>query len=165
MRLRHFRGLSALLALGLVAFGGCDRTATTAPRLDADGVRASEHANAPGAALEIPFSVTQPGDDPCTEIVDPNEHQVTFSGTVYLHNLPNGNVVLRRDYTVTTTSGYEGQGKIVEVANGTIYRGHFNDMVRHPDGRQFRAHAVHVVDLKTGITRVLKVNPLTCVKT
>ena len=156
---------TVLVGLPLAALAACDAAPTTAPLAPHDGVRAT-HATAPGAAVAVPFSVTQPGDDPCTDVEDPAEHLVTFAGTVYVHTLPAGDLVLRWQYTVSTTSGYEGNGKIVEVANGSIYRGHFNDMVFHPDGRQFRAHAVHVVDLTTDppTTRVLKISGLTCVK-
>ena len=162
--MRTLLSSTPLFLLGLLTLPACDGTGTE-PLIEAGDANASMHA-APGAAVAIPFSATLMDDDPCTDVVDPNEHQVTFAGTLYLHALPNGNTVIRRESTITTTSGYEGHGKVVEVANGSIYRGHFNDMVKHPDGRQFRAHAVQVVDLKTDppTIRVLKVHPLTCVK-
>ena len=163
--MRNPRTSILLVTVSLAALAACDRAPTTAPLTPIDGAHAATGI-APGAAVAIPFSITQTGDDPCTEVEDPAEHQVTAAGTVYMHTLPNGDVVLRREYTITSTSGYEGHGKIVEVANGSIYRGHFNDMVFHPDGRQFRAHAVHVIDLKTDppTTRVLKISGLTCVR-
>lgn len=168
--MRRLLGLPALTLSCLVMLSACDRPATTAPASETVDVGAAARASAahgadaPGAAAAVPFRATISDDDPCTAVVDPEEHRVTFRGTSYVQELPNGNQVIRTRYAITTDSGYEGRGVRVEVANGSVQRAHFNDMLTHPDGRKFRAHAVQVVDLKTDppTIRVLKISGLTC---
>lgn len=162
--MRSILSLPVLSLLCLAALTACDRPVAPAPpSSEPPGVSASAHAAAHGAPVVVPFTHTQSGIDPCTG--EPQE--VTFAGTVSFQFLANGNVVIRREYTVTTDTGYEGRGTLVQVDNGSVLRGHFNDIVTHPDGRAFRAHAVQVVDLKTvpPTIRVLKIHGLTCFKT
>lgn len=165
--MRRILSLPVACLLSLTALTACDRSVTTAPLPEAPDASASAHADARGAPVAVPFEATIPDDDPCTAVVDPEEHRVTFAGTSYIQELPNGDAVIRTDYTITTDSGYKGSGHRREVFADSIYRGHFNDMVFHPDGRQFRAHAVQVVDLKTDppTIRVLEIHPLTCIRT
>jgi len=162
--MRSILGLPVLSLLCLAALTACDRPVAPAPpAVESPGVSASAHADAPGAPVAVPFSVTLPeGSDPCTG----EPMQVTFAGTLYVHSLPSGDMLLRRESTITSDTGYEGSGHLREVFNGSVYRGHFNDIVTHPDGRMFRAHAVQVVDLKTDppTIRVLEIHGLTCIK-
>lgn len=163
--MRRILSLPVLFLFGLVILGACDRPVAPAPAPGPVDVAAARGANdAPGAAVAVPIRATISDDDPCTAVVDPEEHQVTLEGTSYVHELPNGNFVIRTRYEITTDSGYEGRGMRVEVANRSVYRAHFNDMLTHPDGRKFRAHAVQVVDLRTTppTVRVLKISGLTC---
>lgn len=160
----------SLVLMGLLTVTACDGTVPTAPVSDAADVGASTSARAVAASgAPTPVSIRQTiwDDDPCTAEVDPMEHRVTLAGTSYVHELTSGNLVIRTRYTLTTDSGYEGRGARVVVNNGSIYRAHFNDILTHPDGRKFRAHAVHVLDLKTDppTERVLKISGLTCLGT
>lgn len=160
----------SLMLMGFLIVTACDGTVPTAPVSDAAGVGASASTHAVAASgAPTPVSIRQTiwGDDPCTAEVDPMEHRVTLAGTSYVHELSNGNLVIRTRYTLTTDSGYEGRGTRVVVNNGSIYRAHFNDVLIHPDGRKFRAHAVLVLDLRTDppTERVLKISGLTCLRT
>lgn len=157
---------SSLVAVALLALTACEQPPTAMSSPAGDRLKASV-SSAPGAPTAVPFSVTFFGDDPCTDLVDPNEHQVTISGTAFVHRLPNGNVVARFKRTITTDSGYEGSGEATEITNDNVMQVQWNDIVTHPDGRAFRAHLIAVLDLTTSppTVRVLKGGELTCIKT
>lgn len=157
----------ALLAAGLLlGVAACDEPATTAPEPAPDGFELSSSMHAPGAPVVLPFGpFVFPDDDPCTPTFDPNEHIVTISGTLFVHFLPNGNLVARVKRTITTDSGYEGRGEATQVVNGNVFQLQLNDINSHPDGRKFRSNEVLIIDLTTDppTVRVAEVG-LTCIR-
>lgn len=163
--MHRFLDVPALSLLGALALAACEQPPATAPAADAAAPDATVRAShAPGAPTAIPFSVTFPDDDPCTEPFDPTEHIVTISGTLFVHSLPNGKVVIRAERTITTDSEYEGRGEHTFVDNGNVIEFQLNDINTHPDGRKFRAHVIVVVDLSAGTVRVA-MGGLECIKT
>lgn len=163
--MRRLPLLPVLSLLGLLAAAGCEQPAATAPA--SDGIELSAaHSSAPGAPMEVPFSTTFPDDDPCTPVFDRNEHLVTISGTLFVHTLPNGNLVIHAERTITTDSGYEGRGEHTQIVNGNIVQLQLNDIVTNPDGRKFRAGGFIIVDLTTSPPSVrVTMGGLTCIKT
>lgn len=149
--MRHRATLATTIALLFGAGAACSDAPTGPAATDAGlddalspGVSAQLQ-DAPGAPEPIEFSNTFPGEDACT-----GEPQITtIAGTIWVHQLPNGNQVVRWDRTITTDTGYEGHGVRTEVNNGNVYKLSNNDIVSHPDGRRFLAHGVMVVDLTT----------------
>lgn len=163
---RTFRCLAPFLVT-LLALAACERPPTAV--LSDDRIRVSPNAadaHAPGAPAEVPFSVTFPDDDPCTPQFDANEHLVTISGTLFVHSLANGNLVIRAERTITTDSGYQGRGEHTQVVNGNVFKLHLNDINTHPDGRKMHARLILVADLTTSppSIRVFK-GELRCIKT
>lgn len=161
--MRKMALLSVCLLLGVAA---CDEPATTAPVPPPDGIELSSSMHAPGAPVVLPFGpFVFPDDDPCTPTFDPNEHVVTISGTLFVHFLPNGNLVARVKRTITTDSGYEGRGEATQVVNGKVFQQQLNDINTHPDGRKFRAQGVLLFDLTTTPPTVrVEMGGLFCIK-
>lgn len=107
------------------------------------------------AAKPVTFteSVTFPDDNPCTPVVDPEEHLVTLNLEVTVHENRN-NFVVHVKRAGSTDSGYTMiAGTESFVANGNVERGSFVDQWRHPDGSKFRVSGHFTFDINQGELR------------
>jgi hypothetical protein len=96
-----------------------------------------------------PFEETFDDVNPCTGLVQTVTIAVTFS--VHSHD---GRNVAHGDRTVSTSSGFVGEGTSSFVANGQIEMFRFTDILSNDAGDRIRAKGVFVVDLSTGTVRV-----------
>lgn len=157
MRARWSLGL--LSTLTLVTVTSCDRTAMTAPDVEGAAPAEATAAEAPGAPKEGAQLITLDVLNPCTDEVE----EFTFDNRVLVHELPNGNVVVRFDRTITTESGFEGRGSQTLVRNGRVFKVQANDMLTHPSGAKLRAHVVSVLNLNTATVQTDQFS-LTCIR-
>jgi len=136
--------------LALLAVGGCNETqqllGLTDPPPNSFAVIA-----APGAPTTVPIFLQFDDVNPCSGLV----HTVTFTGTASIHELPNGQVVVREQRTITTSSGFEGRGTDTFVGNGNIQKTTLNDMLTNESGERIRARFALVIDVSTGTVQVL----------
>ena len=97
--------------------------------------------------------------DPCTGLT----HTVTFAITVRVIE-QNGRLVAIGDRTITTSpTGYVGHGTDTLVDNGRVLVARLADVLRSPEGDQFLARSVFVVNLTTGEIHLQDFG-LTCVR-
>jgi hypothetical protein len=94
--------------------------------------------------------------DPCTGLV----HEVTINATFLVH-FHDGVTVAHGVRTLTTSSGYVGQGTSSFVENGNVEVFRFTDLLADGSGNRIRASAVFVFDLSSGTVRV-DAGQLTC---
>jgi hypothetical protein len=98
-----------------------------------------------------PFEETFDDVNPCTGLVQTVTIAVTFS--VHSHD---GRNVAQGERTISTSSGFVGEGTSSFVANGQIEIFRFTDILSNDAGDRIRAKGVFVVDLSTGTVRVDK---------
>jgi hypothetical protein len=103
-----------------------------------------------------PFVETFDDVNPCTGLVHTVTIAVTFS--VHFHD---DRIVAHGDRTLSTSSGFVGEGTSSFVDNGQIEMFRFTDILSNDSGNRIRANGVFVVDLSTGTVRVDKFE-LTC---
>jgi hypothetical protein len=96
-----------------------------------------------------PFEETFDDVNPCTGLV----HTVTIAVTFSVHS-HDGRNVAHGERTLSTSSGFVGEGTSSFVANGEIEMFRFTDMLSNDAGDRIRAKGVFVVDLSTGTVRV-----------
>jgi hypothetical protein len=87
--------------------------------------------------------------NPCTGL----DHTVTISVTYSVH-LHDGREVGTGRSTLSTSSGFTGQGRSSFVDNGEVLRGQFLDMLTNAEGDRIQARGVFVLDLSTDTVRV-----------
>ena len=112
------------------------------------------------ADADNPMVFTEQGNfvdiNPCTGI----EHEITLTTTFHVHE-HGGRMVVHRDHTLSTSSGFSGRGTGTYVNNGNVELFRVNDTLTNPDGDRIRAHFVFLADLKSEEVRVDKFT-LTC---
>lgn len=114
----------------------------------------TQTSSASGEPQAFPFHTQLTDDDPCTPVFDPDEQTVTFDGTAFVQNLPNGNTVTRFQWVSSSDAGYEGKGRERIIDNGNNIVFSVNDILTHPDGRKFQVRINWVLDLTSGTFRV-----------
>jgi hypothetical protein len=103
-----------------------------------------------------PFEDTFNDVNPCTGLI----HTVTIAATFSVHS-HDGRIVAHGDRTLSTSSGFVGEGTSSFVDNGQIEMFRFTDILSSDSGDRIRANGVFVGDLSTGTVRVDKFE-LTC---
>lgn len=101
-----------------------------------------------------PFEDTFDDVNPCTGLV----HTVTIAATFFVHSHPGGVVA---DRTLSTSSGFFGEGTSSFVNNGKVEMFRFTDLLSNDAGDRIQATGVFVEDLSTGTVRVDRFE-LTC---
>jgi hypothetical protein len=87
--------------------------------------------------------------NPCTGLV----HTVTISVTFSAH-FHGDRQVVTGDSTLSTSSGFSGQGRSSFVGNGQVERFQLLDMLTNESGDRIQARAIFVFDVSTGTARV-----------
>ena len=94
-----------------------------------------------------PFVDTFIDENPCTGL----DHTVTISATFFVHSHDGGVV---GDRTLSTSSGFFGQGTSSFVENGQIEMFRSTDLLTNESGDRIRAKVLFVDDLSTETVRV-----------
>ena len=158
--LRSSKLFLAILVTVTAAVTACEQPSPTSLLAVSSEADLSSHGDAGVAPEPVEFTATLPGLDPCTG----SSQEITYTVTRWIFELPNGNELIRWEWEISTSLGYEGHGKQLRVTNGRIVKAHFNDMLTHPDGRKYRDQAVGVIDLKTSTVRVFREEGPICVR-
>lgn len=145
---RHLAVAPLALLFAATACSDASPTAIT-PESTASDLGASSLSmaapHAPAAPEPITRSVTFRDTDPCTG----KEHTLTIASTIWTSELPDGREVIRWERRLSSDSGYEGRGVRTIVDNGNVFKLRNMDVWSHPDGRQFQARGLIVLDLRT----------------
>lgn len=143
--MRTVAWIPASLLFTVVAAGGCGDGQDSIGVTDPPYLNSTADVDAPGVPTAVPIFSQFEGSNPCSGL----PQTVTFTGTAWIHELPDGRVVVRTQRAITTSAGFQGRGTSTVVDNGNILKFTLNDMLTHPSGDRIRAHLVLVVDLTT----------------
>ncbi len=142
--MRTSTSITAVMVVPFLAAGGCSESDTHLGVADSAPAHNFAVVSATSAPTPVPIFVQFDDVNPCSGLV----HTVTITGTAWIQDL-DGQLVVREERTVTTSSGFAGRGTDVFVDNGTTQKFTLNDMLTNQFGARIRAHLVLVIDLST----------------